>query len=43
MDPQIFSGNSDRIKQLNRSNILKIIHKIGPISKAELSTNSKYI
>ncbi|WP_269410206.1 ROK family protein [Lentibacillus daqui] len=31
------AGNTDRIKQINRSLVLKIIHKYGPVSKAEIS------
>lgn len=31
------AGNSDRIKQLNRSTVLKTIHRFGPVTKAEIS------
>jgi len=34
----IVSGNADRIKQINRSEVLKTIHKYSPISKKAIST-----
>lgn len=38
---KVESRNSDRIKQLNRSLVLKAIHKNGPITKADIASKMK--